>query len=555
MKTKAKFISLSLITFLLVFPLFIFIVSIPANAMEGSIQTSGLGSIGTSSTSEDFNPTDTIFLSPNALIKDFSFDAIDNLSISGNQAFGGRLQMQRGANWIIDKDDVEVIHSYKSGNRTVSYLSVPAKMNITFFTNINLDKASRKMVKKQDEYQVGYLKHLNQIGFTRYKEEQNIYYSYYDFGDIQEYNSLYNDFSGSIDMTFNLVDTGLPQTVDFSNTTHEKSFQYVGVSSAQVNSYYTYNLTPSAPNLYGQAPNSPESDERASWETDDQPIAEDGYTLHWDHNISVDPITPASVSFDGGIIPQAEGSSLSPTLANGSDTWSGEYRSMPDCKLSYSLSSISPIVKEYYSELQYTSYRTILKDGVVDFLKIGPKLVGETIDTKTVRKPMALHVINRGIMTELQVNIGILTAYETEIVEDPNENIIFQDPEEIVEERSWTTIVDGMQKTTLAGQGTDLMPLVESLLFLDAMAQVMGTPDNPIAKALGIGEENAELGGDDWDNLSPMGKLKRFGWYLLIGGIILLGIIIAYYLIRFIIRQRRESKYHKTMYSTKGKQS
>jgi len=545
MKTKTKLISLSFITILFIFPLFLSLVTVPINATT-QVQSSSLGSLQTSTTSDDFDPTDKIYLTGDSLIKDFSFDSINNETITGNQAFGGKLQLQRGANWIIDKDEIETIYSYISGNRTISYLNMPVKINISIATNVNLAQGSRKMAQMQDEYQVGYLKHYNILGLTRYTEEQYLYYTYYDFGDVMSYNSLYNDFSGSIDMTFNLVDTGLPQIVEFDNSTYQKSFQYIGVRSAQVNNYHTFNLTTSEPNLYGLSPNAPESDERGGFSTDTEPTAID-YELHWDHDVSVTPITPASLSFDGGITLQAEGSSLTPTLANGSDTWSGVYQSMPDCKLTYNLASISPIVKEYYSELQYTSYRTILKDGVVDFLKIGPTLVGETIDTKTVRKPMALHVINRGGYIELQVNLGILSAYETEVVDTGDVNL--QESQEKIEEFSWTAMVDGMQNTTIAGEGTDLMPLVQSLLFLDAVAKMLGEGGtNPLEKAL-TGEENAGLGGDDWDNLSTMGKLKRIGLYALIGGIIILGIVIAYYLIRFIIRQRRESKYHKAMYS------
>jgi hypothetical protein len=561
LKTKTKIFSLSFIVCLFLLPLFISLIPTDTSNSRTTqtqrlalLQNSSLQPyITTSTTTSDFDPTEKIYLTGNSLIQDFSFDTIDNISISGNQAFGGRLQMQRGANWIIDRDDVETLYSYKSGNRTISALSFPAKLNVTFFTSLDLTDGCRKMVQKDESIQIGYLKHHNLFGLTRYIEEQYLTYSYYDFGDVQQYNSLYNDFSGSIDMSFNIIDTGLPQMVEFGDTTYQKSFQYVGVSSAQVNSYYTFNLTSSAPNLYGQAPNSPTTDNEASFQTGDEPIAKDGYTLNWDHDVSVTPLTPASVSFDGGITPQAEGSSLSPSLANGSDIYAGEYRSMPNCKVSYSLSSLSPIVKEYYSELQYTSYRTILKDDVVGFLKIGPTLVGETIDTHTRREPMALHIINRGIMTELQVNFIILNAYETEVLEVDAESMQLQEPEENVEEQGWTAMVAGMQNTTLSGEGTDLMPLVQSLLFLDAVAKTLagesGGSGNPFEDMFG-GAENAGLGGDDWESLSPMGKLKRIGWWALIGGIAIVSIIILYYVLRFAVRQRRENQYHKQKYSS-----
>ena len=330
------------------------------------------------------------------------------------------------------------------------YLHYKLKMHntINIYTNVRLTDACETLNQKSTKYEVAHLMYYGVFGsagevFDDWRA--HITWNYWDFGNIRNFNGDHNSFSGDLKMTFDIVDTSPPNFFsDAEGNDIVKDFEYMVVNSAGVDGSATGKLSEDQPEIVGITPEA--YDEKSSGETDwsgGDPGSFHGVECGWSPNINLNILyTPDS--WDEGIQPQSVGSSLNPKLRDGSNIPYTDaekaLKSQSDGSIYYNLGRISPVVHEYYGTLSWIHHDIVLQD-YWEGLTIKIKAVKNNRASISETEPVALHVQNRYIQSDIFVTFDVWTAYD--IVVKPGNTIPLEPPQEFYTDLTWLSIVSG----------------------------------------------------------------------------------------------------------------
>jgi len=398
-----------------------------------------------------FNLDDeNIYITGGDIIKNFRFESFDGFACSEGGTtteYGDRLKLESGSVWKASKDDVDLQYAHQVEETVYLYYKVSMSNKINIYTNVKLDQASEKPLRAStEEFLAGKYAHYGLFGDFFYGWESNLKWTHYDFGDIRHHNYQNNYFSGDIVMSFDIASSPLPEIFqDAEGKDVIKEFDYIAISSVFVGTQSVGKLSNDMPTIVGLTP--------AEYDTSRNTVSggeTEGTTNGFDYKWNPDPqlkvsSTPSN-TFDSGIQPQSSGSSLNPTTKSGSPIWDARDKesSMTNCKFTYNLGSISPLVSEYSATLTYYEQTLHTQDTMIALLPlvIEPRVVLDKNIAMSETRPVALHVTNRYVQTELKVVFNVWTSYKLEALESDNYDDL-ENPEEYYDEIIWNTIVDG----------------------------------------------------------------------------------------------------------------
>lgn len=380
------------------------------------------------------------------IIKNFDFKTIGSTPISyGGGVYNNKLKFEKGSAWTISKDDIEFISTTIQGDTVYLHYRLKVHNTINIYTNVRLTDACERLHQKSATYEIAHLRYCGVFGCTPEPFDEwyaYITWNYWDFGNIRSFNGQHNSYSGDLKMTFDIVDTTPPNFFeDNQGNSIVKDFEYIVVNSAGVDGSVIGKLSEDKPDIVGVIPEERTS-ERSDWNGGD-PENFHGLQMGWYPDIEMNPVIPPD-SWDEGIQPQSVGSSLNPKLKNGNNIPYGDARlsceSQLDGSIYYNLGRISPVVHEYYGTLSWIYHDMEIADYYEGFTaKI--KIVKNNRLSRSETKPIALHVQNRYIQSDIFVNFDIWTAYD--MVIKPGNTIPLDPPQEFYTDLTWLSIVSG----------------------------------------------------------------------------------------------------------------
>lgn len=407
-----------------------------------------------------------VYLVSNDIIKNFRFETFDGDPITlGGQLANGKMQFESQASWRINPDDIVLMNAYVDGDDVYIRYKVAMSSKINIYTTNTLVSCAKdnKLNKQTTSFLVAKYSHHGLFGHHMWGWDAHLDWTHYDFGDIHQWNGDHNVYSGDLKMSFDIAQSPLPDFQTASGNAITKNFDYIAVSSMGVVSNVNGLLDDSAPNIVGLTP-----DEYETADVDVGALDDFGKTSAGSWDANYDPMInlhifaePQNV-WGSSILPQTAGSDLHPTTKGGDPIWNPEAKqsSMPDCEFIYHVGFISPLVKEYYGRLTYQSinYQTI---DECNFLCIGThtKLRSSTKLFKTETRPVALHVTNRYIQTEVKVVFDVFTSYNIDVGADGIEDYDLEFPAEYYDLLTWITTVDGFGGGEQYTSGTDFLGL------------------------------------------------------------------------------------------------
>lgn len=370
------------------------------------------------------------------VIKNFRFDSFDGDTIGlDNMLYNYKLYFETQSVWRLQKDDVVRILAYDVGGTTYLYFKIRMTNNINIFTNVKLNQMSSKAVKVEESFLAGSYEHDAWFDWNDFSWDSYITWYHWDFGDIYNYNWQNNLFQGSLVMSFDIS-----SNLKFGEYTY-KQFDYIAVSSAAVVETKHGLMSDDLPEVLIEIPTeyeTAEENEKSGGETGGN--IKGGFVGIWNPNIDLDNIGMTE-SFDSGIQPPSDGSSMTPTNKDGTPIWDAktEGQSMTGCKIRTNIGSLSPVVFEIGGKLSWTEED--IKTKVDLFGKT--KLVRDTEIAQTRYGQIALHGWNRYIQIEQEVWFNIWTAVEIEALTDDMEYMKLHTPEEFYNLLIWSSLVDG----------------------------------------------------------------------------------------------------------------
>ena len=388
-----------------------------------------------------------MYLVSNDIIKNFQFESFDGepVSISG-ESFDRKLMFESQASWRINPDDISLISIYTQGDDVYIRYKVAMTSKFNMYTTVDLFQCAENNVlnKPTENFLVAHYRHSGLVGDHMFSWKAYLDWTYYDFGNIKQWNEQHNSFSGDLIMSFDIAQSPLPNFQTQSGDSLTKNFDYIAVSSIGVVDNKIGKLDDSAPEIVGISPREYDEDKSILGALDPFGTSKK-FDAYYDPDIELiihpDPLN----SFDAGINPQSSGSSMNPRTKSGDPIWNPEatQESMPDCKFIYNIGSLSPLVTEYYGTLsyRYIYYETI--DYWKTLFTIGVKERVNTQYDLTYTKPVALHVTNRYIQTEVRVVFDMFTSYNIDVGADGIEDFNLEFPSEYYDLLLWLTTVDG----------------------------------------------------------------------------------------------------------------
>lgn len=423
-KRKIKFskrtktiIALSLI---LLFPLLITTVSLsPIMTTEGSL-----------------------YLLSGDVIKNFEFDKFDGDTIpASNMMYDNKLCFETQNIWRLEKDDIVKVLAYNTGNTTYLYYKVFMTNAINIFSNVRLNQMSEKAEQVEKTFLAGSYEHQGIFGDHMFSWSSDITWNHWDFGDIWNYNYINNLFQGSLEMSFDIAPSPLP---DIFGEYAYKQFDYIAVSSASVTDATHGLMSEDIPEILTVIPEVYREEYSEESGGDISGNVEGGFEYIWDPDIDLDNMG-VTQSFDAGMSYQESGS-MSPKNKDGTPIWDPKDTgaSMTDCRISYGVYSMSPVVMEYGGRLSWMEQNIVTKDKIQ---LLPPAIVVELKsyheETQTEFGQIALHGWNRYLQSEMVVCFNIWTAVEIEALTEEYEYLKLHYPQEYYDLLIWSSLVGG----------------------------------------------------------------------------------------------------------------
>ena len=433
-----------------------------------------------------FAPFDisNLYIRGNDVIKGFSLDSFDGepLSDGGNvPSLGMRFNVETGAYWIIGEDDINIINTVTSEDKTeieIRY-SIIAKNKINFYTNVRLEDATSKNLNViPEDFLAGKFIYYGCFGTAPsdvlHAWESYITWSHYDFGaDWRSWNNEKNVFSGDLKASFDVNPSPLPPFFeDDEGNVISTIYDYIGVYAVVV-SDNTHGLMSVdkpdfniiTPEEYDQA--------KENEEAGGDPVEDMPGDLDYRWNPRPDLSDVVGETFDVGILPHTKGATLNPTTKDGNTIWdpSDPYQSTEDCEFTYSLGSLSPLITKYTSTLTWYEQDLEVQDRTRYVPPLGIEWYIHILhDEEFIRsqtRDVGIHINNRYIQSEIQIEFDVWSKFDISSLL-LNETVL-DAPEEYYDELLWNLLVDGWGGGTTyieAPAGIDLTELMTLIIII-----------------------------------------------------------------------------------------
>ncbi|MBA7487021.1 hypothetical protein ES707_22583 [subsurface metagenome] len=399
-----------------------------------------------------FAPFDisNLYIRGNDVIRNFSLDSFDGEPLTSGgtvPSLGTRFNVETGGYWIIGEDDITVLTTYVSVDKTeveIRY-SIIAKNRINLYTNVRLEDATSKNLDTvPNEFLAGKFVYYGIFGTrpadVRGAWERHITWIHYDFGsDWRSWNNRENAFSGDLKASFDISPSPLPPFFeDEEGNTINTIYDYIGVYAVVVSDSTHGLMSTDKPKFNTTTPAEYDKEEKNDMDEEEPGSIPGNLDNLWNPR----PGFPDGVeheAFDIGILPHTKGASCNPTTKDGSPIFdpSDPYKNTEDCKFTYSLRSLSPLITRYYSTLTWYEQDLEIQDAWGGGLQVNHD--EEHIESET--RDVALHVNNRYIQAEIQVEFDVWSKFDITALK-LNETQL-EVPEEYYDELLWGLIVDG----------------------------------------------------------------------------------------------------------------
>lgn len=411
---------------------------------------------------------DEIYVLSGDLVKNFKFDSIDGTEIdSGGSAHNNRLKFESEPLWEIKKDTIELVYTEEKGNETYMYYKLPMYNTFNIYTNTRLSDVCSKMEKKSKNFHAGSFQHYGCFGDIPDDYEdwsRDITLHYWDFGNIRAHNEGNNIFGGTVDMSFDIAPSTLPETFKNEDGTWLKKFDYIGVSSAAVLGSEYDKMSDDEPEFDVRTAKDYSDTEGKADEPDhgdmkaEADCASKDFSGEWDPDVKVENYEEPSDTWDGGIQPPSDDSSLNPTGPDGSKLWDpyadNKNESVESVELHTNIGKISPYVELYKADFSWDTLDIDVTDewSPKPFACNWDLSASRNPGSETETKPVALHVTNRYIQVEVQVVFNLWSSYEVQTKEPlkdktgytgKNENYSIGRPNEYYDKLLWSIVEDG----------------------------------------------------------------------------------------------------------------
>ncbi len=391
-----------------------------------------------------------LYITGNDVITNYELTSFDGRDINYGIVDGldNRLITEPGAFWTATEDDLEIIGepTINGDQATVQYF-VTFRNKVNIYTNVKLHQAVETNLREITEtIDIGYYQHLSWSGPTRIYWESNLYWTHYDFGDVIDYNTRNNHFTGLLKAEFDINPNPTPLNfTDNDGNRIETQFDYISINAMYLSDRKHGKLSEVLPEIDTIVPAKYEQDE-VNYDTGGgvggTMIAEgsgDDYYSLWDPDITFTPANPQVV--DIGLNPGTVGSTLYPKTKDGSNIWDPAFdqKSMEDCSFTYNLVSLSPLVYEYRYTLSWNNQINIIQDD--DIWASDTTHLFHAEDRLSETRPVALHVTNRYVQMEFAVKFKIFTGLKINMAVTEEQDLDL--PEEYYYELLWQALVDG----------------------------------------------------------------------------------------------------------------
>lgn len=394
----------------------------------------------------------TLYITSGDIIKNFKLENFDGASItSGGTVIGldERLKFEVGALWKAYPDQVKAINVQQINDKVYINYDITFFNSLGMYTNARLPdviQTGKTADAITDTIPCGRYQHFGLFGDTQIDWTQYLYWSHLDVGDLRTWNGEHNLFSGNLDMSFDIKDSILPKTLlDYNGNPSNKSFDYVGIKTIYVDDQLTGLLSDEVPTVVGLTPS-----EYKFTASDVQAGALGGFAAGDSVTAKYQPNPTLSATFvsntvDFGVLPgQSIGASLNPTQKNGTGLFDpkAEQKSISDCKFTYSIGSLSPLITEYSNTLSYTTRVYGTQDVITGPFQFGLFVVGDLTDSRSFTRTSALQVSNRYIYTTIGITFSVWSAYDIQALETGDIPVL-QFPQEYYDNLIFSSIVDG----------------------------------------------------------------------------------------------------------------
>ena len=434
--------------------------------------------------------TSPVYLLTGDMIKDFKFVSIGGDPIDqGGGAYDNKLKFEVSPLWKLERDDIELIYTHQVGNKIYLFYKMALTADMNIITNNRYTNICEKQEQLVEPHKVWTYKHytLDDIFIRESSWERYIHSYSWDFGNVRDYNSKNNVFSGNVIMQFNIQQSPLPATLtDENGNKLTKQFDYIGVSSAAVLSSDHGFLSQASPDIRYSVPQEDKSQVIQRADSDPAPGPSGIGTQNPGNNYQVinyranARIDDAGFdTWDSGIQVPSGDSSLNPTRADGGpiyDNVKDNETSQTDCRLNYNLGSLSPVVTEYFGRLSYHTMEIHAHNEM--WWTFNQYIASEGDVTKMLST--AIHANNRYVHSKLQTVLNVWSSYEIEVIDTPEmEDYNLEKPVEYYDNLTWQTAVDGISNGVVydrpdSGLDNPLEGLGDSFNgFLDIMGQYM----------------------------------------------------------------------------------
>lgn len=383
----------------------------------------------------------SVYLLSGDVIKNFEFDRFDgDLIPLSKMMYENKLCFETQNIWRLEKDDIVKIKGYEVGGTTYLYYKVFMTNTINIFTNALLNQMSEKAEQVEEDFLAGHYRHSGLAGDHMFSWDSYITWKHWNFGDIWNYNYRNNVFQGSLEMSFDIAPSPLP---DIFGDYAYKKFDYIAVSSASVTSATHGKMSEDVPDILTATPEVYREEYSSESGGDISGKVKGGYENYWDPDTDLDDMG-ITLSFDAGMSYQLSGS-MFPKNKDGTPIWDPEAtgRSMTDCKIRYSVYSLSPVVAEYGGRLSWLEQHltTIDKWALFKGFYVGLKDYHE--EEQTEYRQIALHGWNRYVQAKMVVAFNIWTGVEIEALSEEYEQMRLHNPEKFYDLLIWSSLVGG----------------------------------------------------------------------------------------------------------------
>lgn len=478
--TRTKIIAF--ISLIFIIPLTISVVGDISVTPSGIIQVRGAG-------------TGEIYVQSGDLVKNFEFETFNGLEISEGGGFANnKLKFEISPTWQFSQDDVYLQYYFTEGDIVYVYYKLQMHNTLNIYTNVRL----------VDACEIGSLDPIAEAlycgSYTIYtkvpfpgglnfgwpipgfyvptaSEQFTGYWNHYDFGNIKEYNTQNNHFSGDLKCSFDITPNPLPTSItDGYGNDLTKDFDYISISSIVSTESTHGNLSNDLPTIIGLTPAEYDTSQEEGIEEETSGFmttTRESFVFDPNYNLTLYP-NPIN-SYDDGLNYPSDGTSLNPKTKEGAPIWNAQdtATSMENASFTYNIGSISPVVLEWGAQCQW-NWRDVHR--AQDFYGLLYPLIGiwqtwtsyDNSGSKSSIGSTALHVINRYIQSDLTITFNVVTQYQINVDDNEIENFNLNPPVEYYDSLIWNTSIEGFGGATITDVSTrfDIISFLLILLWI-----------------------------------------------------------------------------------------